>query len=605
MKLANPATPALASALRPARCANFDGTPSRVFDARRECRSVPETARRDERNTEAGQEKINILMVDDQQAKLLSYEAILEELGENLIKASSATEALEQLLKCDIAVILIDVCMPDLDGFQLATMIREHPRFQSLAIIFISAVQVANLDLLRGYGLGAVDYVSVPVTREVLRAKVKVFVELYRKTRQLEKLNAELESRVAERTAELAQANAELEVRVEERTREREEALAQVHEMRKIESLGQLTGGVAHDFNNLLMVVLGNLELVKKHSPDDPRMQRWIDGAIQCAQRGSALTKRMLAFARRQELRPEIVNIAEVVDCMTEMLRSSLGPTIRLVTNFDDDLAPIRIDRNQFELALLNLAINARDAMPPGGHPIDLIITARSERIERSHLTGLKPGEYICVGVKDSGRGMDEATLRRATEPFFTTKDRGRGTGLGLSMVHGFIAQSGGTMQISSRPGMGTNVEIWLPVTDAVGMGQPKPTPVSSGGRNVRSIRVLVVDDDPIVGACTMAMIEDLGHVPIEAASAADALEVLRSELDVDIVITDYAMPEMNGSQLATEIRRIRPHVPVVVATGYAEIPDNALSLPRLDKPYQQQDLAALIQTLLEPLAGH
>jgi signal transduction histidine kinase len=603
MKLANPATPALASAFRPARCANFDGTPPRVFDARRGCRNVPETTRRDEGNTEAGQEKINILLVDDQQAKLLSYEAILEELGENLIKASSATEALEQLLKCDIAIMLIDVCMPELDGFQLATMIREHPRFQSLAIIFVSAVQVANPDLLRGYGLGAVDYVPVPVTREVLRAKVKVFVDLYRKTRQLEKLNAELESRVAERTAELAQANAELEVRVEERTREREEALAQVHEMQKIESLGQLTGGVAHDFNNLLMVVLGNLELVKKHSPDDPRMQRWIDGAIQSARRGSALTKRMLAFARRQELRPQILNIAEVVDSMTEMLRSSLGPTIRLVTDFDDDLAPIRIDRNQFELALLNLAINARDAMIPGGHPIDLIVTARFGLIETSQVAGLRPGEYVCVGVKDSGRGMDEATLRRATEPFFTTKDRG--TGLGLSMVHGFIGQSGGAMRISSRPGMGTNVEMWLPMTDAVEMGQPKPTPVSSGGRIARSLRVLVVDDDLIVGACAVAMIEDLGHVAIEAASATDALEVLRSELDVDIVITDYAMPEMNGSQLATEIRRIRPHVPVVVATGYADIPDNALSLPRLDKPYQQQDLAALIQTLLEPLAGH
>jgi signal transduction histidine kinase len=201
----------------------------------------------------------------------------------------------------------------------------------------------------------------------------------------------------------------------------------------------------------------------------------------------------MLAFARRQELRPEIVNIAEVVDSMTEMLRSSLGPTIRLVTDFDDDLAPIRIDRNQFELALLNLAINARDAMIPGGPPIDLIVTARFDRIETSQVAGLRPGEYVCIGVKDTGGGMDEATLRRATEPFFTTKDRG--TGLGLSMVHGFIGQSGGAMRISSRPGMGTNVEMWLPMTDAVEMGQPKPTPVSSGERIARSLRVLVVDD--------------------------------------------------------------------------------------------------------------
>jgi len=232
------------------------------------------------------QEQVDILLVDDQPAKLLSYEAILGEIGEKLIKAGSATEALEQLLKRNVAIILIDVCMPDLDGFQLATMIREHPRFQTIAIIFVSAIQVTDLDLLRGYQLGAVDYVPVPLIPELLRAKVKVFAELYRKTRQLERLNAELEIRVAERTAELAQANAELEQRVEQRTREREEALGQVHEMQKLESLGQLTGGVAHDFNNLLMAVIGNLELAKKYLPDDPRVLRLIDGALQGAERG-------------------------------------------------------------------------------------------------------------------------------------------------------------------------------------------------------------------------------------------------------------------------------------------------------------------------------
>src|SRR5437773_742186 len=212
-----------------------------------------------------GDEKVSILLVDDQPAKLLAYEVILSELGENVRKAGSANEALEQLLKSEVAIVLIDVCMPDLDGFELAAMIREHPRFEKIAIIFVSAIQVTDLDLLRGYAAGAVDYVPVPVIPDLLRAKVRVFAELYRKTRQLEVLNAELERRVAERTAELAQANVDLERRVEERTREREAALAQVHEMRKVESLGQLTGGVAHDFNNLLMAVLGNLELAKKY----------------------------------------------------------------------------------------------------------------------------------------------------------------------------------------------------------------------------------------------------------------------------------------------------------------------------------------------------
>src|SRR5713226_2431808 len=287
-------------------------------------------------------ERVNILLVDDQPGKLLGYEAILSELGENLIKAGSANAALEQLLRTDVAIVLVDVCMPDLDGFELAAMIREHPRFQKTAIIFVSAIQVTDLDLLRGYAAGAVDYVPVPVIPDLLRAKVRVFAELYRKSRQLEVLNAELEHRVAERTAELAHANADLERRVEERTQEREAALAQVHEMQKVESLGQLTGGVAHDFNNLLMAVLGNLEILKKYLPDDPKPRRLIDGAIQGAERGATLTKRMLAFARRQELRPETVDVPLLVDSMVDMLRSSLGPSIQIQTQFDEDLPATR-----------------------------------------------------------------------------------------------------------------------------------------------------------------------------------------------------------------------------------------------------------------------
>jgi len=543
-----------------------------------------------------GEEKVNILLVDDQPGKLLGYEVILSELGENLIKAGSANEALEQLLKNDVAVVLIDVCMPDLDGFELAAMIREHPRFQKMAIIFVSAIQVTDLDLLRGYAAGAVDYVPVPVVPDLLRAKVRVFAELYRKTRQLETLNAELERRVAERTAELAQANSELEHRVEERTREREAALAQVHEMRKVESLGQLTGGVAHDFNNLLMAVLGNLELVRKFLPSDPKIRRLIDGAIQGAERGATLTKRMLAFARRQELKPETVDVPNLVDSMVEMLRRSLGPGIQIKTDFETDLPPTRVDPNQLELALLNLALNARDAMPLGGR---LTISAHRERIGAGDVPGLQPGDYVCIAERDTGEGMDEVTLKRATEPFFTTKGAGRGTGLGLSMVDGLVAQSGGAMRITSQQGVGSTVELWLPVAETEAIERPRPV-APQRVQESRCCRVLVIDDDPIVLAGTAAMLEDLGHTATEVDSAEQGLKILQSDASIDLVITDHAMPGMTGTELAKRIRRKWPELPVIIATGYAELPGELdPSVPRLSKPYRQQDLAAVVAQLV------
>ncbi len=540
-------------------------------------------------------DKVNILLVDDQPGKLMSYEVMLAQLGENLLKASSANEALQHLLKSEVAVILVDVCMPELDGFELAAMIREHPRYQRTAIIFISAIQFSDLDRLRAYELGAVDYVPVPVVPELLRAKVRVFSDLYRKTRQLELLNIELERRVEERTAELAQANSELERRVEERTREREAALAQVHEMQKMESLGQLTGGVAHDFNNLLMVILGNLQLLRKRVPDDARAVRLIDGAMQGADRGTTLTKRMLAFARRQELKPETVDIGRLFTGLEELLRRTLGPSIDIVTEFHDDLPPIRIDPNQLELALLNLALNARDAMPFGGR---LAVVASRMPAERGP-QGLNLGDYVCLSVIDSGAGMDASTAKRATEPFFTTKGAGKGTGLGLSMVDGLAAQSGGAMRITSRLGEGTTVALWLPVSERALANIERPVAAPVGVASSR--RVLVVDDDPLICAATAGILEDLGHSVIEAPSGRRALDMLVRGTKVDLVLTDHAMPGMTGAELARQIRTAWPDLPIILATGYADLPNGEdPGLPRLSKPYMQEELAAQIARVFE-----
>ncbi len=545
--------------------------------------------------TPQSDETVNILLVDDQPGKLLSYEVMLDELGENLLKAHSAAEALQYLLKNEIAVILVDVCMPDLDGFELAALIREHPRYQRTAIIFVSAIHMSDLDRLRGYELGAVDYVPVPVVPGLLRAKVRVFADLYRKTRQLELLNAELERRVEARTAEIARTNAELERRVEERTQEREAALAQVHEMQKMESLGQLTGGVAHDFNNLLMVILGNLDILRRRVPNDPRVVRLIDGAVQGAERGATLTKRMLAFARRQELKPETLDVAKLFRSMEEMLRRALGPSIDIATVFHDGLPTIRVDRNQLELALLNLALNARDAMPLGGR---LAVIARRMSASAGP-QGLKGGDYVCVSVRDSGTGMDELTVKRATEPFFTTKGAGKGTGLGLSMVHGLAAQSGGAMRILSRLGEGTTIELWLPVSGlSVGKAEYQAAvPLGDGSH----WRVLVVDDDQLISMATADMLEDLGHTVIEASSGQAALKLLRRRTDIDLVITDHAMPGMTGTDLARQIRSHWPDLPVILATGYADLPNEEdPGWPRLSKPYHQGELAAAIARVFE-----
>jgi signal transduction histidine kinase len=542
-------------------------------------------------------ERVNILLVDDQQAKLLSHEAILEEIGENLLKAGSARQAFEYLLKNEIAVILIDVCMPDLDGFELAAMIREHPRFQTTAIIFVSAVMMTYPDQMRGYRLGAVDYVPVPVVPELLRAKVKVFVDLYRKTRQLERFNAELEQRVAERTAELQRFNDQLELRIEERTRERETAIAQLFEAQKLDTIGQLTGGVAHDFNNLLMAVLGSLSLLEKRLPDDPRSHRLLQNALQGAQRGAALTQRLLAFSRRQELKPKAVDVPSLMGGMKELLERALGHGVELRTQFQSGMPAALVDANQLELALLNVALNARDAMPEGG---TLTISAAMSTPADAPDGKLLPGDYVRIRIEDDGVGMDETTLAKSTEPFFTTKGPGKGTGLGLSMVHGLAAQSGGLLRIHSTLNEGTTLELWLPMAQTPAVAAVA-APVKMLEPSVGAYKVLIVDDDHLVMTGISAMIEDLGHTPIEAHSGAEALAKLAADVEVDVVITDHAMPAMTGLQLAKSIQETYSGIPIILATGYAELPAdvNSLGVIRLAKPCNQYEIALAIQSAL------
>jgi nitrogen-specific signal transduction histidine kinase/CheY-like chemotaxis protein len=394
-------------------------------------------------------------------------------------------------------------------------------------------------------------------------------------------LTASLEQRVEQRTADLMKEVAA-----------REKAQEQLRQAQKMETIGQLTGGVAHDFNNLLMAVMGNLDLLRKRLPDDPRLHRLVDGALQGAQRGASLTQRLLAFARQQDLRAVSVDLGALIQGMINLLERSLGPRIVLRLDIPEGLPPARIDANQLELAILNLAINARDAMPDGGS-IDIKVAEYQAKKDPA----LAAGKYLKLSVIDTGSGMTPEILKRAIEPFFSSKPLGKGTGLGLSMVHGLAVQLGGALQLSSSVGKGTTATLVLPVA-TVAPEVEAPPPATQ--KKKRSAVILFVDDDPLIAMSTTEMLEDLGHRVIGANSGLHALDILKSGQQIDLMMTDHVMPGMTGIELAAASREVRPSLPILLATGYAELPEGAqLDLPRLAKPYHQDQLRDRLDQLL------
>jgi signal transduction histidine kinase/CheY-like chemotaxis protein len=410
-----------------------------------------------------------------------------------------------------------------------------------------------------------------------------------------ERTAQELENLVAERTRELGAANAELLTQMEERARV-EEALRHAQ---KIEAIGQLTGGVAHDFNNLLMVISGGLEMLRRYQ-DPKRQERLMDGMQQAALRGAGLTRQLLAFSRRQELRPEPVDIARQIGGMRELLDRSLRGDVHVTFDFADDLWPIEVDPGELELVVLNLAVNARDAMPNGGS-----ITVRGENCPGHELDNLT-GDHVRLSVIDTGTGMTPDVQARVFEPFFTTKDIGKGSGLGLAQVHGFATQSNGSVEIDSEVGRGTTIRLYLPRTEKqpavdqhhlVDLHVERQLPGAAGC-------VLLVEDDDEVAKLVGEMLYQLGYEVTRAASAAAALGALANGRHVDLVFSDIMMPGgMNGVDLAREIRSRRRGLPVLLTSGYAEAARrdaDAEGVRILPKPYRLDELA----TALHSLAG-
>jgi signal transduction histidine kinase/CheY-like chemotaxis protein len=399
-----------------------------------------------------------------------------------------------------------------------------------------------------------------------------------------------LEQLVAERTADLEQANGKL----REEIASRERAQAALLQAQKIEALGQLVGGVAHDFNNLLMAVIGNLDLLSKRLGQDTKTRRLLDGAMEGARRGATLTQRLLAFARKQELQAQATDLRGLVEDMRDLLHRSVGPLVRIEIETDDEVPAVTVDPNQLEMALLNLAVNARDAMSAGGV---LTIKLTSQDVVRDQQLGLQAGRFVVLAVSDTGEGMDKETLAKAVEPFFSTKAVGKGTGLGLSMVFGLAKQSGGALRLESTLGAGTTARLWLPVAGETAVHSERTRVVT---KNTERAKILFVDDDPLIAGSSVALLEDLGHEVTEVHSAREAIELLEGGLLADLLITDYAMPGMTGMELADEVSRTRPHLPILLATGYAEMEgSHRADVPRLAKPYTQEQLAIEIARLL------
>jgi signal transduction histidine kinase len=525
-----------------------------------------------------------VLVVDDDERNLMAIATVLEDLSE-VILARSGEEALRHLLKGEFAVILLDVYMPGMDGYETAQIIRERDQTKRIPIVFLSAVNKETEHLMRGYAMGAVDYVFKPVDPLVLRSKVAVFVDLFAKSREIE--------RTARKEQALLDANLRANndrLRVE---RELRRAESQLFQAQKMDAIGKLTGGVAHDFNNLLAAVIGGLSLLERRVSLDEKQQKILSMTRHAAEQGTELVGRLLAFARRQQLQPANVSIEAMEKSVTGLLAHTLGGLVQLEWRVPANIWNAFADPAQLELALMNLIINARDSMAEGG---TVCISAENRAVQNGRGGDLKAGHYVVLTVADTGCGIPAEMIEEVLQPFVTTKEIGKGTGLGLSMVYGFAQQSNGAFRLSSKVGKGTQAEIWLPRAADQGAAREISPPVEIS--DTPPLNILIVDDHHEVRSATAGMLEELGHSVRQAPQGKAALVELDGDDRCDLLITDYAMPNMSGTELVREARKRKPGLRSMIITGYADNEALAGSLENvaiLSKPFSLEKLAQAI----------
>lgn len=649
--------------------------------------------------------RARVLLVDDDERNLLAVSTVLEDVAD-VVVANSGEEALRQLLKGEFAVILLDVYMPGMDGYETAQIIRSREQTKRVPIVFLSAVNKEDQHLIRGYSMGAVDYVFKPVDATILRSKVAVFVDLFSMTKEIqrkarqeqalldaalranaERLRIEQELRLTQQRQDAIIQSLPIVLYLEDvhasprmpkfvsgnfsavtgfafddirrnpatwierlhpddRARvieamagrplgrslsveyrwqcadgqykhfldqavllrdaegnaveyagtlldvtERKELESQLIQARKMDAIGQLTGGIAHDFNNLLAAVLGGLGMIERRVALSDDQQKIVGMTRHAAEQGASLVKHLLAFSRRQKLEPAVIEIEKLATSVTDLLAHTLGGLVELKWSLEPDVSPVFADSAQLELALMNLVINARDAMPDGGL---ITVTARNVEIGAAVQGGmdLAPGRYVVLAVQDTGCGIEQHLLDQVLEPFFTTKAIGKGTGLGLSMVYGFAQQSGGAVRMDSELGKGTCVEIWLP-DGAAQQAEIVPFVIENVG-STPQLNILLVDDHDAVRTTTAALLEDLGHRVTHTADAGSAVEFARKDPQAfDLLITDYAMPRTSGTELVRRLREVCPVIPALIITGYADADKlvEADCVAILEKPFSPEQL--------------
>ena len=529
-----------------------------------------------------------VLVVDDDERNLMAIATVLEDISE-VILARSGEEALRELLKGEFAVILLDVYMPGMDGYETAQIIRERDQTKRIPIVFLSAVNKETEHLMRGYAMGAVDYVFKPVDPLVLRSKVAVFVDLFAKTREIE--------RTARKEQALLDANLRANHDRLRAERELRRAESQLFQAQKMDAIGKLTGGVAHDFNNLLAAVIGGLSLIERRASLDEKQQQILSMTRHAAEQGTELVGRLLAFARRQQLQPANVSIEAMEGSVTGLLAHTLGGLVQLKWTVPDNVWNAFADPAQLELALMNLIINARDSMAEGG---TVLVSAENRSVQNGRDDDLRPGHYVVLTVADTGCGIPAEMIEEVLQPFVTTKEIGKGTGLGLSMVYGFAQQSNGAFRLRSEVGKGTQAEIWLPRAAEQGAARERPRPVEI--RSTGPLNILIVDDHHEVRAATAGMLEELGHSVRQAPQGQAALIELDGDDRCDLLITDYAMPNMSGTELVREAQRRKPGLRSMIITGYADNEALAGSLENvavLSKPFSLEKLAQAIDSVV------